>query len=160
MKNPIRIVLVSDNHSLKKPIEDLQNLYHDYDYMFHCGDSELPKYMLSGFACVCGNNDYYGIYPQHLILSIGEHRFFLTHGHRDFIFGHYEMLAEKAKAQDCDVVCFGHTHIPYDNTIHGIRLLNPGSIWHNRDGSKPSYMLLELDGKDIHVQLMRWKSFL
>ena len=65
------------------------------------------------------------------------------------------MLADAGRAHGCDVVCFGHTHIPFDDTVKGVRLLNPGSITHNRDGSDPSYMLLTLKGKEIRAELKR-----
>ena len=49
----------------------------------------------------------------------------------------------------CDVVFFGHTHRFTDVREDGIRLINPGSCSHNRDGSPPSFGLLtfEDDGK-------------
>lgn len=157
-KKEIKIVLVSDNHTMRKPLEYVKEAYHGYDYFFHCGDSEMPKYLLQGFAAVNGNNDWFNEYPSNLVLEIGEHCFYLTHGHRDFYFGRYDMLARKAKKLGCDVVCFGHTHIPFDQEIDGVRLLNPGSIWHNRDGSEPSYMLLTLRGSEIEVELKRYHS--
>ena len=76
----------------------------------------------------------------------------MVHGHRDLIFGQFAMLADRAKSFDCDIVCFGHTHIPFNQTIKGVRVLNPGSIWRNRDGSKPSYMIVTLDGPEIRVE--------
>ncbi len=157
MEKTIRFVVVSDNHRLEEPLDFIRNKYRDFDYFVHCGDSELPSYQMKDFAIVCGNNDYFSEYPQSMILPIGSHRIYLTHGHRDFIFGKYEMLAARAKELDCDMVCFGHTHVPYDATVHGIRLLNPGSIWHNRDGSQASYMLVTLQGDDVHVELKRYE---
>ncbi len=157
MSEKIRFVLCSDNHRLEKPLKDLLQIYREYDYFLHCGDSEFPKYMMQNFVSVCGNNDYFDEYPLNKILTIGNHRIYLTHGHLDFYLGKYEMLAVKAKKNGCDMVCFGHTHVPYDNTIDGVRLLNPGSIWLNRDGSKPSYMLVELDGDEIAVTLKRYE---
>ena len=150
-----KIVLVSDNHTLLKPIYYLRNSYSDYDYFFHCGDSEFPRKALKDFACVRGNNDFDAEYPMHKIIEVGEHRFLLTHGHRDFFMMRYEMLAELGKKENCDVVCFGHTHVPFQQEVNGVLLLNPGSIWNNRDGSSPSYMLLEVE-KEIKVTLCRY----
>ena len=155
-KEEIRIVLISDNHMLKSCIEDVRRKHPDADYYFHCGDCEMPKYLLDGFACVQGNNDFYGEFPLRLVLEIGGHRFLLTHGHRDMFYGRYDMLAKRAKQMDCDVVCFGHTHRYFDETVDGVRLLNPGSIWHNRDGSDPSYMIITLRGKNIEVRRMKY----
>jgi phosphoesterase, MJ0936 family len=149
MSNKIKIILCSDNHRWAEPLVYLQKEYPDADYFLHCGDSELPKNQMAGFACVQGNNDCYGEYPLNLILPIGDHRILLTHGHRDMMFGHYEMLAKKAKMHNCDVACCGHSHVPYAGIVEGVTCLNPGSIWHNRDGSAPSYMVVMFDGPDI-----------
>ncbi|MBR3357046.1 MAG: metallophosphoesterase [Solobacterium sp.] len=153
----IRIVLISDNHLLKDCIGVIRDMYPDADYFFHCGDSEMPRYLLDGYACVQGNNDFYGEYPLNLTLEIGKHRFLLTHGHRDMLYGRYDMLVHKAEKLGCDVVCFGHTHRYFDETLDGVRLLNPGSVWHNRDGSEPSYMLLTLRGSEILVERKTYK---
>ena len=152
MGKTITVILVSDNHGFRKPLEYIKMKHSDADYFFHCGDTELPPYEMEGFAVVQGNNDYYSQYPLRKVLEIGAHRILLTHGHRDMIFGQYKMLAERAKAFGCDIVCFGHTHISYDGEIDGIRILNPGSVWRNRDGTKPSYMVITLSGPDIHVE--------
>ena len=111
MAKSIKIVLVSDNHGFVKPLEYVKKIHSDADYLFHCGDTELPNYLLEGFAVVQGNNDYYSQYPLRKVLEIGEHRFLLTHGHRDMIFGQFHLLAERAKAYDCDVVWFVQTHV-------------------------------------------------
>lgn len=127
----------------------VREAHSDADYFIHCGDAELPTYMTEGFAVVQGNNDDYNQFPARRILPVGEHRIFICHGHRDMFFGHFDMLAAKAIASDCDIVFFGHTHIPFDKVIDGVRILNPGSIWMNRDGSDPSYMIVTLDHKKI-----------
>lgn len=149
------IVLVSDNHGIENVIDDLRAQYPITDYFIHCGDSEMPKYRLEGYAAVMGNNDYYGEYPMNLVLEIGSHRIYVCHGHRDMMFGHFEMLANKAKDKGCDIVCFGHTHIPFDKVVDGVHLLNPGSIWHNRDGSEPSYMVVHIHGEKVSADLIR-----
>ena len=149
MSEKITIVLCSDSHHMIEPLEYLKEEYAHADYFLHCGDSELPKQMMEGFACVEGNNDPYGEYPMRLVLNIGEHRIYLTHGHRDMMFGQYEMLAQKAKALGCDIACFGHSHVPFAQVIDGVTCLNPGSIWHNRDGSRPTYMIVELYGRKV-----------
>lgn len=149
MSDTITIILCSDNHSYEAPLQYLKQAYPQADYFLHCGDCELPKRMMEGFACVQGNNDHYGDFPPHLILHIGEHHIYLTHGHRDMMFNQYEMLAAKAKANGCDIACCGHTHMPFAKVIDGVTCLNPGSIWHNRDGSSPTYMILTLNGPEI-----------
>ena len=144
MGKTIQICVISDNHGRMEPIEYINRTYGACDYRFHLGDSEMPRSFLLGFACVRGNNDYSDEYPEKLILPIGSHRFLLTHGHRSLLFYDPAPLAAYAQRNKCDVVCYGHTHVYNDTVIDGIRMLNPGSIGRNRDGSEPSYMILTL----------------
>ena len=53
------IVLVSDNHGQRKPLEYLKENYPVTDYFIHCGDSEMHPNQLSGFTSVQGNNDFF-----------------------------------------------------------------------------------------------------
>lgn len=146
------IILVSDNHGKIEPLKYLKEKYPITDYFIHCGDSELHPYQLDGFSSVQGNNDYFQAYPNEKVIQIGQHRILVVHGHMHMIYGQPQILTNYAKKLDCDIVFFGHTHVPQDITIDGIRCINPGSIWHNRDGSKPSYMLIQLDGNNIKVE--------
>lgn len=57
------IVLVSDNHGQRKPLEYLKENYPVTDYFIHCGDSEMHPNQLSGFTSVQGNNDFFHAYP-------------------------------------------------------------------------------------------------
>ena len=153
----IRVILVSDNHGQEEPLQDVRAAYPHADFYLHCGDSEMPRQMLDGFACVRGNNDYYDEYPMMLTLDIGTHRFLMVHGHRNLWFMDPTPLAALARQQHCDVACFGHTHVYYDETVDGIRLLNPGSIWRNRDGSIPSFMDITISDGRIHVQRINYR---
>ena len=121
----------------------------------------IPYGELEGFICVRGNHDFAleGKVPDHLVLEIGGHRIYVCHGHMDFLsYFHYEPMAAHAKENDCDLVFFGHVHTCADVTIDNIRMLNPGSIWHNRDGSRPSYMLVHITGKDVQAVPMTYQA--
>ncbi len=43
-------------------------------------------------------------------------------------------LARIARAADCDVLLFGHTHIPWSRLIEGVRFVNTGSVGKPKDG--------------------------
>ena len=156
-KSLIRILAVSDNHSDMEPIRKLPSLFPDMDYYFHCGDSRQPVREYGPYAQVRGNNDFYNV-PDQLILEIGEHRIFLTHGTRLVYFGEYHYLAKRARSHNCDIALFGHTHIYADTVTEGVRCLNPGSVWHNRDGTGPSFMILELEGSTVRAFRKEWSS--
>ncbi len=158
MGKTIRIIVISDNHGFEEPVERIREIYrHRADYFFHLGDSEMPRYLLEGYACVRGNNDYYGDMPNDLVLSIGKKKVLLTHGHRDLYWRDPLPLARRAASLGCCAAFFGHTHIYTDITAEGIRLLNPGSIWRNRDGSAPSYMIAEMRDDGISAVRMEYQ---
>lgn len=150
----VRIVVAGDNHGDRQALRYLRETYADYDYFVHCGDSEMAIEELEGFLCVRGNNDFAlgNNAPDQRILEVGGHRIYICHGHMDFLsYFHYEPLARRAKSQNCDTVFFGHVHTYDDETIDGVRLLNPGSLRHNRDASPPSYMLVYIDEDGIRA---------
>jgi len=65
---------------------------------------------------------------------------------------------ERARARwpDVDLLVFGHSHIPWDSSIDGMRLLNPGSPTDRRRQPYCTYLTLELeDGAVSDVTLHR-----
>jgi putative phosphoesterase len=48
-------------------------------------------------------------------------------------------------APDVQVVVHGHTHVPRNEVVNGVRYLNPGSCTRPRHGSAPSVMRLEIE---------------
>ena len=59
-------------------------------------------------------------------------------------------------AKSGDVVAFGHTHIPWHRIVDGIHYVNTGSVGRPKDGDpRAGYVLLEVDGTDVHVQVIR-----
>ena len=46
----------------------------------------------------------------------------------------------RAAYDDVDVLVFGHSHIPWDTTVDGLRLLNPGSPTDRRRQPRCTYM--------------------
>src|ERR1700741_3018572 len=45
-------------------------------------------------------------------------------------------MAAHAGAATGDVVCFGHTHVPWHRTVDGIHFLNTGSVGRPKDGDR------------------------
>ncbi len=156
MKDSETIILVSDNHGETSGLEYVRNTHWGADIFVHCGDAELPTYLLDGFLVVQGNNDAWQQFPMRRVIEVQGHRIYICHGHRDLFYGRFEMLADKARDFDCDIAFFGHSHVPFDKTVKGVRLLNPGSIWRNRDGSQPSYMVVTLRKGEIEVRRMTY----
>jgi predicted phosphodiesterase len=65
-------------------------------------------------------------------------------------------MAEQAGARPGDVVCFGHTHVPWTREVGGIRFVNTGSVGRPKDGDwRAGYVLLDVGGDTAAVELVR-----
>jgi putative phosphoesterase len=55
-----------------------------------------------------------------------------------------ERWAARLNGVEADVVCVGHTHLPFLLEVNGTKILNPGSIGQPRDGDpRSSYAVIE-----------------
>jgi predicted phosphodiesterase len=55
-----------------------------------------------------------------------------------------------------DVICFGHTHKPWQREVGGIRFVNTGSVGRPKDGDwRAGYVLLTVDGAGTRVEFVR-----
>ena len=141
----MKIVVTSDNHGLKKELNVIRQLHSDYDAFIHCGDSEMTNHELSGWASVAGNNDYYADLPESRIVNVNGFKIFVTHSHLVSYFKRIDRLVSLAKNNECQMVCFGHSHVFMDEIKDGIHLVNPGSMRYNRDATPPCYAIITID---------------
>lgn len=156
----MKILLVSDTHRRLERLEELMGRLGKIDAIFHMGDSEQnPKIIEEMAGCplyiVAGNCDYNSHLPGQLMVSLGGHNFFITHGHRYGVDFSLENLKQEALRQGADVACFGHTHRPVIEYGEEITVVNPGSLTQPRPyGSDPSYIIMEIDdNNDVHFSL-------
>jgi putative phosphoesterase len=90
--------------------------------------------------------------PFDLRLQVGETSIHLVHGSprkvNEYLFEDkpaslYERLA---KAEDADMLVFGHTHKPWIATFGGVRFVNCGSVGKPKDGDpRAGFAILESD---------------
>jgi predicted phosphodiesterase len=65
-------------------------------------------------------------------------------------------MAEHAGAQPGDVICFGHTHVPWHREVGGIHFVNTGSVGRPKDGDwRAGYVLLDVGGEAPSVEFVR-----
>lgn len=148
-----KIVLVSDNHGRYEPLLRVVEEHPDASVFIHCGDVELKDHFIEhNFYVVNGNNDYYSPFEDHIILDIEDLRIYITHGHEYPRFSRYHDLHEYAKSINADFVCYGHEHVYKELYIDDMLLINPGSLFYNRDQTSPSYAILTINGKDVSVK--------
>lgn len=142
----LKLLLVSDNHGDEESIQKILNDNPNCDYYFHMGDSLLPPELMKPFLVVRGNNDWGNDYPKKAKVKIGSHNILIMHGN-GYTFSMKD-LRSKTIEEGCDTVFFGHTHVFFDENYNGIRMINPGSCYYNRDYSEPCYAQVFIDEKD------------
>ncbi len=132
----MNIVVMSDTHGFLPSDEDFFALLDEADRIYHLGDGwgeiRTLQYAYGGkFVFVGGNND--PVYGKDFVIDDADGtKILLTHGHTFDVRHDLERLADHARENDVRYVFYGHTHMPADDTLGGVRLINPGSF---RNGS-------------------------
>lgn len=152
----MKYLVVSDNHGDRQIIADLFNHYQEkVDYIFHCGDSELPANdaLWKKAYVVTGNCDYDAGYQQSQLVETGEDRVYMTHGHLSNVRFGITQLGIEAQAADANIVLFGHTHQIGCEKVGSRLFLNPGSISQPRGTiQEKSFAIIDSRKKEYHVQ--------
>lgn len=67
-----------------------------------------------------------------------------------------ERMAKDIGARAGDVICFGHTHKPWQRTVGSVRFINTGSVGRPKDGDwRACYVLLTIDQSAASVEFVR-----
>ena len=151
----MRILVVSDSHGRNRNLKRVFEKAGTFDAFIHLGDSQMPLSSLRELCscpvyAVSGNCDMDRALPGSIVLELGGRKAYLTHGHRQFVSSGPDRVIAEAEQSGCDVVMFGHTHMPLiDYTYPGMLILNPGSVSLPRQpGYEKSYMIIEItDGR-------------
>ncbi len=146
----MKIVVMSDSHRNDAKVEQILKLEPDADGYLHCGDLCSEKRKFPDIVFVLGNCDYDDDLPRFRTVTFGQIRILMCHGDR--IFDRDHALARMAKDKNCQIVVHGHTHIPSDIVVDGIRILNPGALSYNRDFSDIGYIVINTDGTSYTVE--------
>lgn len=55
-----------------------------------------------------------------------------------------------------DVVCFGHTHVPWHRVVDGVHYVNTGSVGRPKDGDwRAGYVILDVVSHDVSADIVR-----
>ncbi len=67
-----------------------------------------------------------------------------------------EKMARDVGAHAEDVICFGHTHKPWQRVVAGIQFINTGSVGRPKDGDwRACYVLLSIDVSGARIEFVR-----
>lgn len=153
----MKILVFSDSH------HSLGNMYEAAekekpDQILHLGDhyedaedlrAAFPR---TAIQYVPGNCDYACDLPTERLLIFQNIRIFMTHGHKYFVKSDLSRLIAAAKAQNADVVLFGHTHIPYLENTENMTVMNPASC--GRGTGKPGYGRIVIENGSYTCKLI------
>lgn len=65
-------------------------------------------------------------------------------------------MANIAGAKTGDVLCFGHTHLPWTRMVEGIRFVNTGSVGRPKDSDpRAGYVVLSIDETQVGAEFVR-----
>lgn len=157
----MEILVISDTHKNIDRVIHLLEGEHNFDHIIHLGDHvrdavDIESIFGIPVTYVSGNCDYYEAGAAHeQMLTFGEHRILLTHGHMYQVKSTLHLLRKIIDEGRANIVLFGHTHRAmieyYENGI----IMNPGSISLPRDGNA-SFGVINIDknGK-VHVNVAR-----
>jgi predicted phosphodiesterase len=68
----------------------------------------------------------------------------------------WRSLERIATIADCDVLVFGHTHVPWDRIVNDVRFINAGSVGKPKDGDfRAGWLLLEITTEHVTATMCR-----
>jgi len=149
----MRIGIIADTHGLLRPeaVEALRGV----DAIVHAGDVG-GAHVLDGLRALApvtyveGNNDD-GDGTDIVRVTLGGLRILLTHilprPHKPD-----RRVLDSLRAKPADVVIFGHSHLPHDEVIDGVRYFNPASAGPRRFDYPVSLGIID-DGRATHIAL-------
>ena len=157
MSRIARIGVISDTHGVLHPA--VADVFANVDAILHAGDIGGAHVLdalrrLAPVTSVDGNND--DATGEEIVrTNLGTLRVLLTH-----ILPRPRKPAARVlaslRAEPADVVVFGHSHLPHNEVLDGIRYFNPASSGPRRFDYPVSVGLFEKQGSEwsaVHVAL-------
>lgn len=157
----MKVLVFSDTHRRYENFINQTKKLKDIDLFIHLGDmvedAEIIKSELNKpFIIIRGNNEFNrDDIPLNEVIELEDVRIFLTHGHKEGVEYGLKNLVDKAKENNCTMAMYGHTHVYKDETINGVRILNPGSVGYDRAGEYESYVVMDINGNDVEIERLR-----
>lgn len=152
-----RIGVLSDTHGVVHPA--IADVFANVDAILHAGDIGGDHVLaalraLAPLTSVDGNND--DATGEEIVrVTLGDLRVLLTHILPRPSKPAKRVLASMRK-EPADVVVFGHSHLPNNEVVNGVRYFNPASCGPRRFDYPVSVGLFEKKGREwsaVHVAL-------
>jgi len=168
---PLECGVISDTHdySLPEGVDDELSIHFSgFKHILHLGDVTHPSLLndmeVMGYKVVAvqGNNDRMLFNPHVILLKVGDYNIGMVHGSGGSFYNVEKRslrIFRSVSPERLDALIFGHTHVPRNIEIDGIKLLNPGSMTMPRIDPEgifptlPSLAILKVndDGIDFNI---------
>jgi hypothetical protein len=158
----MKILVISDTHVSsissglpKSVIREIKLC----DMVIHAGDftgmrlyRELNS--ITNLVAVHGNSDGIGLtrlLPSSLEFNVGNIRLGLVHGN-----GSEDTTMANAYSvfKLCDIIIFGHSHLPINQIKNGVLMFNPGSPTDPRRAPGPSFGLITVEKDGFNAKIV------
>jgi len=141
----MRIAVIADTHD-RLPDSVCESIG-SADEIWHLGDVCSPAILarlerLAPIRIVRGNCDSEPDWPLALDFKLQGLRLHLEH-------------IPSKEPPSCDLFLHGHTHVPRDETVGGVRFLNPGCITRPNRGAPASHAWLTLERGNANWKTVR-----
>lgn len=146
----MKVLILSDTHRAKRSMDRIVQLIKDeIDLIIHAGDNFRDTVYLkdeTGKAIigVAGNCDFENV-EREIEFECEGVKIFLTHGHSYGVKYGLNNLAREASKRGANIAIFGHTHCKEDRIVHGVQMINPGSLSLPRDERHGSYVVMNIE---------------
>jgi len=148
------IGVISDTHNYLDP--RVFDLFQGVDHILHGGDIGMPALILelqtiAPVTAVLGNTDDPGIHFRETEVVQLAGRKFLVH-HIVDPNAPSDAVKRRIARDKPDVIVFGHTHKPFQQTIAGVLYFNPGYAGKSRFGMQRTVAILHCDKEAIRPE--------
>lgn len=156
----MRILVISDSHRKTLALDRILSAQPLAHHVFFLGDNadDLDDFYFlypdRQFYRVSGNCDFGSVIPSTGTEELAGHRILYTHGHRYGVKSTHGHLLQAAAEKNCDIVLFGHTHVPETVYENGVYLVNPGSCSCPREGV-PTYAVIDLTDSGVLPAILK-----
>lgn len=151
----MKIGVISDTHGHLDP--RVEKIFAGVNHILHAGDIGYASIILelefiAPVTAVLGNTDSDLGFRITEPVAIAEKKFLVQHIVNPRSLS--DDLTERLAKEKSDVVVFGHTHKPFNETINGVLFFNPGYAGKPKFGLERSVAILHLDGKQIRPEFI------
>ena len=153
----MKILVFSDSHGNTPPMLDAV-LKENPQLILHLGDHSrdsiklLEAYPRIPLRAVRGNCDGMAAEPDSDEFVIHDKRIFMMHGHLYGVKLGLGSALNTAMLHRADILLFGHTHMPYKETVEGLLAVNPGSI----GMGQKTYAVLEIEDGAVDCKIVKY----